>query len=248
MRMFNGCAFIVAAFSLALLPVAASAQSLVGETRNIETEFLWSQSDADAKCPRVAAEAGGTWTGDWRISVPGKTSFCQIKPGPAPVSRPASSLRNIEVGPIWSQLDAEDKCPRAAADARGRWTGQWRTTVPGQMSVCEIADQAPVRTEVVEAGPIWSQADAVVKCPVAAVAVRGRWTGQWSTTVQGQMSVCEMADMPPPRLRNVEAGPVWDQADANTKCPVVAAALHGRWTGQWSTTRQGQMSVCEIAD
>lgn len=248
MRTSTCCSLLAAALALVSSPLAASAQSLVKETRPVETEFIWTQSEAEAKCPRVAADAGGTWTGEWRISVPGKTSICQITPTSPAVSRPASRSRNVEVGPIWSQSDAEDKCPRAAADAHGEWTGQWKTTVPGQMSVCEIADRAPVRTQVVEAGPIWSQADATLKCPVAAIAVRGRWTGQWSTTVQGQMSVCEMADMPPARLRNVEAGPVWDQADASTKCPVVAAAVHGRWTGQWSTTRQGQMSVCEIAD
>ena len=33
--------------------------------------------------------------------------------------------------------------------------------------------------------------------------------------------------------------------------PYLAAfviSLHGGWTGQWVTTTQGQMSVCEIAD
>lgn len=57
---------------------------------------------------------------------------------------------------------------------------------------------------------------------------------------------------PPPqpraqRTRNVNAGPIWSQQDAQAKCPVVAYAVSGRWTGQWSTVRQGQMSVCEIA-
>lgn len=43
-------------------------------------------------------------------------------------------------------------------------------------------------------------------------------------------------------------GPDLEQADAEEKCPVAAFALHGRWTGQWSTTRQGGMSVCEVVD
>lgn len=248
MRMSTSCSLAIAALALVLSPPAAIAQPGMNETRNVETEFIWTQSEAEAKCPRVAADAGGEWTGEWRMSVPGKTSTCQIRPAPHPAPRPGLMTRNIEAGPIWSQSDAEDKCPRLAAEAQGQWTGQWRTTVPGQMSVCEVTDRAPVRTQSVEAGPIWNQSDANLKCPVAAIAVRGRWTGQWATTVQGQMSVCEMTGMPPPRLRNVEAGPIWDQGDANTKCPVVAAAVHGRWTGQWSTTRQGQMSVCEIDD
>jgi Mannan-binding protein len=55
---------------------------------------------------------------------------------------------------------------------------------------------------------------------------------------------------PPPvqQVRNVNAGPIWSQQDAQVKCPVVAYAVNGRWTGQWRTTREGQMSVCEIAN
>ena len=49
-----------------------------------------------------------------------------------------------------------------------------------------------------------------------------------------------------PSGRMVNAGPIWNQQDAEVKCPVVAYAVGGRWTGQWRTTRQGQMSVCEI--
>jgi Mannan-binding protein len=63
------------------------------------------------------------------------------------------------------------------------------------------------------------------------------------------------APAPPPlsavpalRLRMVNAGPIWNQPDAQAKCPVVAYAVDGRWTGQWRTIREGQMSVCEIAD
>lgn len=47
--------------------------------------------------------------------------------------------------------------------------------------------------------------------------------------------------------RPVNAGPIWNQADAEVKCPVVAHAVNGKWTGGWRTTRQGQMSVCQIA-
>lgn len=46
--------------------------------------------------------------------------------------------------------------------------------------------------------------------------------------------------------RWVNAGPIWNRQDAAVKCPVVAYAVDGRWTGEWRTTRQGQMSVCEI--
>jgi hypothetical protein len=52
---------------------------------------------------------------------------------------------------------------------------------------------------------------------------------------------------PPPRTRAVNAGPIWNQADAAVKCPVVGYAVNGRWTGGWWTVRNGEMSVCEIA-
>ena len=57
-----------------------------------------------------------------------------------------------------------------------------------------------------------------------------------------------LSAVPAQRIRMVNAGPIWNQQDAQAKCPVVAYAVDGRWTGQWRTTREGQMSVCEIAD
>ncbi|MEZ4269343.1 MAG: mannan-binding lectin [Myxococcota bacterium] len=57
------------------------------------------------------------------------------------------------------------------------------------MSVCECERPAPVK-QAVEAGPIWNQGDAQAKCPGVCKAP-ATWTGQWWTTVQGKMSVCE---------------------------------------------------------
>ncbi len=48
-----------------------------------------------------------------------------------------------------------------------------------------------------------------------------------------------------PATRSVEAGPIWNQNDANKKCPVVCAKANGKWTGHWWTTVQGKMSVCQ---
>jgi hypothetical protein len=45
--------------------------------------------------------------------------------------------RSIGVGPIWNQIDAQRKCPDAARKEGGTWTGDWRTTGPGQ-SECDI--------------------------------------------------------------------------------------------------------------
>lgn len=111
-------------------------------------------------------------------------------------------VRDVEVGPIWNQMDAQHKCPKAAREAGGTWTGQWHTTRMGQMSVCEIAGAHGGgdwhggggwhKVKEVEVGPIWNQMDADRKCPKAASEYGGKWTGQWRTTKMGQMSVCEV--------------------------------------------------------
>lgn len=59
-------------------------------------------------------------------------------------------------------------------------------------------------------------------------------------------AIAECASMGKASKRAVEAGPIWNQADANKKCPRIAAQNNGTWTGQWWTTVQGRMSVCEI--
>lgn len=118
------------------------------------------------------------------------------------------------------------------------------------VAACQTAPAAELVSTDIEAGPIWSQADAELKCPVAATAVQGRWNGQWVTTVPNEMSVCGVIGASPQNvgeLANIEAGPIWSQDDALVKCPVVAAATRGAWTGQWRTTEWGKMSVCEIS-
>ncbi|MGD9107786.1 MAG: mannan-binding lectin [Gammaproteobacteria bacterium] len=46
-------------------------------------------------------------------------------------------LRDIEAGPIWSQMDAENTCPDICHHAGGEWTGQWNTTKWTRQSVCQ---------------------------------------------------------------------------------------------------------------
>lgn len=188
---------LVAIAALGLTALRAHADPASPVPRNIETSFIWTQSEAEVKCPAAAAEAHGRWTGQWRIATPGQTSYCEIvdlPPPPRYARQAPREPRDLEVGPIWNQADAETKCRRAAEDARGQWTGQWRTTRAGQMSVCQIAFEPVRRTRDVEAGPIWNDADAGAKCPIAAFAVRGVWTGQWRTVTPGEMSVCAIAD------------------------------------------------------
>lgn len=103
---------------------------------------------------------------------------------------PASAQQAFEAGPIWNQDHANQVCPAVAASHGGTWTGQWWTTVPSEMSVCQVQVAAPARA--VQAGPIWNQDHAGQVCPAVAASHGGTWTGQWWTTVQGEMSVCEI--------------------------------------------------------
>jgi hypothetical protein len=113
------------------LPPIAWAQS---KTISVEAGPIWSQADAERKCPQVAKANGGTWNGQWRTTVPGRMSVCELR---LP-SRDRYVVEVIEAGPIWSQSAAEKKCPEVATANGGTWNGQWRTTVPGRMSVCEV--------------------------------------------------------------------------------------------------------------
>jgi len=54
------------------------------------------------------------------------------------VTQPVSEKRAVEAGPIWNQADADKKCPEIARKNNATWTGEWWTTVQGQMSVCQI--------------------------------------------------------------------------------------------------------------
>lgn len=144
-RLVATCTAVPAALLLVAAPLApALAKS--GET-TVEAGPIWNQIDAESKCPKAAGKAGGTWTGKWWTTKPGRMSVCEIKAGsasrlrwpePPEGKQNRGSGRTVEVGPIWNQIDAQNKCPKAAQGVGATWTGQWWTTVPGRMSVCEI--------------------------------------------------------------------------------------------------------------
>ena len=48
--------------------------------------------------------------------------------------------------------------------------------------------------------------------------------------------------------RSIEAGPIWSNDHAQRVCPRVCERSNMDWFGQWWTTRQGQMSVCQCED
>lgn len=94
----------------------------------------------------------------------------------------------------------------------------------------------------VKAGPIWNNPDAQNKCPNVCEWYGG-WNGNWTTTVWGQMSVCGCHEEPQGDSHDANAGPIWNHADAQNKCPT-ACLWYGGWNGNWRTTVWGEMSVC----
>lgn len=47
--------------------------------------------------------------------------------------------------------------------------------------------------------------------------------------------------------RDLEAGPIWNNAHATRVCPGLCSRAGATWTRQWTTTIQGRMSVCQCA-
>lgn len=45
---------------------------------------------------------------------------------------------------------------------------------------------------------------------------------------------------------SIPAGPIWNNDDAQTKAPIVAAAHGGKWNGQWRTVVEGVMSTVDV--
>jgi hypothetical protein len=107
---------------------------------------------------------------------------------------PATFKVNIPAGPLWSNEQAQKVGPMIAAAHFGKFTGQWTTVIPSQMSVVEVEFSVPpaggtAYTMDVPAGPIWNNDDAKVKCPFICASYGGTWNGQWKTVVSGKLSV-----------------------------------------------------------
>jgi hypothetical protein len=98
-------------------------------------------------------------------------------------------------------------------------------------------------------GPIFNNDDAKQKCPIACAAHLGTWNGQWTTVIEGHMSVCGCTYQVPPHgsskfTIDVIAGPIFNDDDAKVKAPIACASYGGTWNGQWKTVVEGKMSVC----
>ncbi len=52
------------------------------------------------------------------------------------------------------------------------------------------------------------------------------------------------AEVNHPLPNEIKAGPIWNEGDAQKKCPSVCGRAGLRWNTLWRTTVWGQMSVC----
>lgn len=104
---------------------------------------------------------------------------------------------NIPAGPLWSNDEAQKIGPTIATAHQAKFTGQWNTVVPSQMSVIEV-DMPVARTgpneylTTVLAGPLWSNDEAQKVGPNIAASYGGEFTGQWNTIKEGVMSVIQV--------------------------------------------------------
>ena len=103
----------------------------------------------------------------------------------------------------------------------------------------------------IPAGPLWSNDEAQKIGPIIAAAHQGRFTGQWVTVVESQMSVVEVElnvtnSGTNEFVTNVLAGPLWSNDQAQEVGKNIAASYGAEFTGQWHTIVEGVMSVIEI--
>ena len=96
------------------------------------------------------------------------------------------------------------------------------------VAICAFASNA-FATDI-QAGPIWDNGDAQLKCPAVCGAVDGSWNGNWTTTILGEMSVCgceEVCGLPAlPGFVSIGFN-----RDIQVQCPVACEVANGTWNG-----------------
>ncbi len=122
-----------------------------GIPRSGGPRLLYRITDLDPRRSNGWGDNGGWGEGGWgrpgggRPGRPGGGGGWNDGPGrpggPGSGWGSGGVIRDIEVGPIWNQRDAETKCRNKARDMRAEWTGNWRTTVQGRQSTCAIRFQ-----------------------------------------------------------------------------------------------------------
>ena len=101
------------------------------------------------------------------------------------------------------------------------------------------------------AGPIWNNEEAPAIAEHIAAARQGKWNGQWTTVVGSKMSVVGLELNTESTGKNeykvdLLAGLLFSDDEAQKFGPAIVASYGGEFTGQWTTIKQGEMSVIEV--
>jgi mannan-binding protein len=106
--------------------------------RDVSAGPIWNDIDAKGKCPNVCQQNGAArWSGQWHTLPGTATSVCDCVGGSARPGFPAPDDSWQPAGPLFNQIDAQNKCPGVCkSSGAGVWDGNWKTTEPGRMSVC----------------------------------------------------------------------------------------------------------------
>ena len=138
-------------WSFALVGALAALAAAPARAVDIQAGPIFSNMDAQNKCPNVCRQNGNSrWTGQWHTIQGTATSVCDCDVSSVPVT-PSSATQWVDAGPLFSQFDAQNKCPDVCKRGGGRtWDGNWKTTEPGRMSVCSCGGQR--QTPVTGAG------------------------------------------------------------------------------------------------
>lgn len=123
------------------------------------------------------------------------------------------------------------------------------TTLAAVATLLVLFTSASIANEV-DAGWIFNDDDAKMKCPMMCSSAGGTWNGKWKQTgTWSDSCTCNTSGNSsgnkPAKTKNIKAGPIWNDMDADTKCPAVCTSHSATWTKNWVTTKEGEMSTCE---
>ena len=265
----------IISLSLGIIAITAGMGNLQAKTINADGGPIFNSYFAKIQCERAASKLNGEWNGRYWTKPGTINGVCQVvvpdpiiakpthKPMRRPPIKPSVKLISVDAGRIWNQAHADSVCPRLAKENKGIWRGKWSEKVDGKPSYCQIevtvkpVIRAPSHKIInVKAGRIWSEEHAEQRCTKLAKENHGQWTGKRS--VKGNVSSCQIkiAIKPKPpkaikkhkqrNVREVSAGSIWDQAQANRKCPRIAEQTNGVWTQKWRKTGSNNEAVCEV--
>jgi len=253
----------VLGMSLTLLAAGLSFSPAQAKTVNVNSGPIINGLFARIVCPNVAAQSGGTWTGEYsrprqtcEVNIPDPV-VNQKKPAKREPLKPPMKLLNVDAGRLWSQSHASETCKQLAKANKGRWTGNWSEKTATKPSYCQIEILIPPKAKPthkmvnIDAGRIWNQDHANQRCSALAKINKGQWTGKFSTT--NNRSSCELKvalNQPKPKPKpthkmvDVAAGYIWSEQHANQRCAELAKSNRGQWTGQYKI--QSNKSTCQL--